>query len=132
VRGRELTLFALVALGACKARSGAASFDEVPVVAPFDALELPTTGGVVWQCNAARMKILYDGGDQAALGDRYARAVEQHGWSADQPGASSSHQWIERFRKGPSMLTLDVHDADFRGRVPNGVEVFLSIEDAPK
>lgn len=100
------------------------------MVAPFDAMQLPTNGGVVWQCNAARMKIVYDGGDKSALGGRYEQALELHGWAPVQPAASTTTQRLERLRKGKEQLTLDVHDATFQGKVPNGVEVFLSIEDA--
>lgn len=113
----------------CRSRSGAASLGEVPVVAPFAAMNLPIGHGVVWQCNVARMKVVYDGGDKAALGDAYERALAGRGWAPVQTGALTSTQWLERLRKGHEQLTLDVHDADFRGKVPGGVEVFLSIED---
>jgi hypothetical protein len=126
-------LFAVLVLGcaACKSRSGAASLGAVPVVAPFDAMQLPIGKGVVWQCNAARMKVVYDGGDKSDLGDRYGHALEQRGWSEAQGPAGTTHQWLARFEKGHETLTLDVHDADFRGKVPNGVEVFLAVSDTP-
>jgi hypothetical protein len=120
----------LVLCCACKGRSGAASLGEVRVVAPFDAMSLPTQGGVVWLCNGAEMKVVYDGGDKSALGDRYGHALEQNGWSSMQPAASSDQQWLERYGRRGEVLTLDVHDADFRGKVPHGVEVFLAIHDA--
>ena len=128
MRASRLALLALVV--ACRSKSGAASLGEVPVVAPFDAMHLPTAGGVVWECDATRMKIVYDGGDKSALGDRYGHALEQLGWTSGQPVAESGQQWLERLDRGHEVLTLDVHDADFRGAVPHGVEVFLSIEQA--
>ena len=128
MRSSRLVFLAVVL--ACRSKSGAASLGEVPVVAPFDAMHLPTAGGVVWQCNAARMKIVYDGGDKSALGERYGHVLEQQGWASGQPAAESGQQWLERLDRGHEVLTLDVHDADFRGAVPHGVEVFLSIEEA--
>jgi hypothetical protein len=125
-------LFALVVVtcAACRSQSGAASLGEVPVVAPFDAMGLPTKGGVVWTCNVARMKVVYDRGDKGELGEAYGHALEQHGWTSMQPAAGGEHQWLGRYRHAHEVLTLDVHDADFEGKVPNGVEVFLSIKDA--
>jgi hypothetical protein len=120
----------LALMTACRARSGAASLGEVPVVAPFDSMALPINGGTVWQCNAARIKVVYDGADKTKLGDDYAQAIGRHGWTITQPGAANLHQWIGRFERVGSAerLTLEVHDADFNGKVPNGVEVFISIQ----
>jgi hypothetical protein len=119
----------LAVLMACRARSGAASLGDVPVVAPFDSMGLPIDGGTVWQCNAARIKVVYDGGDKTKLGDDYARAIGQHGWTSEQPAAASLHEWMGRFERAgfAEKLTLEVHDADFNGKVPHGVEVFISI-----
>lgn len=129
-RSLLFAVFMLAACVACRSRSGAASLGEVPVVAPFDAMGLPTKGGVVWSCNVVRMKVVYDGGDRGALGEAYGQALEQHGWTSMQPAAAGAHQWLGRYQHAGEVLTLDVHDADFEGKVPNGVEVFLSIKDA--
>jgi hypothetical protein len=118
------------AIASCKPRSGAASLGAVPVVAPFDAMALPIGDGVVWACDGARIKIVYDNGDRSHLADTYAQALEQRGWSGVQPPSMSSQQWIGRYRKRAELLTLEVHDADFNGKVPHGVEVFIAITDA--
>ena len=130
MRAATLFLFVACGLGACKPRSGAASLGAVPVVAPFDSMGLPIGNGVVWTCNAARIKIVYDGGDRSHLAETYAQVLEQRGWSSVQTPSVSSQQWLGRYKQHAELLTLEVHDADFNGRVPKGVEVFIAITDA--
>jgi hypothetical protein len=126
---RHWLLVTALLFAMCRSRSGAASLGEVPVVAPFDAMGLPIGNGVVWSCNGARIKIVYDGGSKPDLGDAYGRAVRDHGWLRAQPAAMSGSEWVERYQRagGAETLTLEVHDADFKGKVPNGVEVMIDL-----
>jgi len=104
-----ITLAAVLAVVGCKSKpkQGAASFNAVPICAPFDSLHPPTAGGVVRGCNAATLQVIYDGGDKATLGEKYQAAAVKSGWAPRIPPDIGARQWMRLYdpdRPSPGVI----------------------------
>jgi hypothetical protein len=130
---------AMLASSACvsKPKGGLTELPEVPVVAPFDALALPTSGGRVWACTGpvrpgapAVMHVAYDGVDRMTLAGRYSTALmKRTEWTRRGTPrlAPASFSVVYEDQDAEQTLTVLIADSTFDGKVPHGVDVALTI-----